>query len=233
MAPVVPPTCNGGALLIGTAIAAVAGLLIAGQGFGRFLSRRSSDAATLAALGMPSGQRTIAGWMPGLAAAALGAVLAIPIAIALSPLFPLRAARRADPDVGINVDLQVLIVGALIIFRDRRWCRAPVGHTLEPHRARSDGADTAVSVVTQMAVRLRLRPEPTMGSGSALQRGRGARRTPVLPALAGSVAAIAVVVGALVLAASLDGLLTSPARYGAPSDIQVGVPGGNPERSGR
>jgi hypothetical protein len=212
-----------GALLIGTAIAAVAGLLIAGQGFGRFLSRRSSDTATLAALGMPSGQRTMAGWMPGLAAAALGAVLAVPIAIALSPLFPLRAARRADPDVGVNVDLQVLIVGALIIFAIGAGA-ALLSATLWSRTTRSDGADTTVSVVTQMAVRLRLRPEPTMGSGFALQRGRGARRTPVLPALAGSVAAIAVIVGALVLAASLDGLLTSPARYGAPWDLQVGVP---------
>ena len=58
----------------------------------------------------------MAGWIPGLAAAALGAVLAVPIAIALSPLFPLRAARRADPNIHVNVDLQVLIVGALIIF---------------------------------------------------------------------------------------------------------------------
>jgi hypothetical protein len=210
------------ALLIGTAIAAVAGLLIAGQGFGRFLSRRSSDAATLAALGMPSGQRTMAGWMPGLAAAALGSVLAVPIAVALSPLFPLRAARRADPDVGVNVDLQVLIVGALIIFAIGA-AAALLSASLWSRTTRSDGADTTVSVVTQMAVRLRLRPEPTMGSGFAFQRGRGARRTPVFPALTGSVAAIAVIVGALVLAASLDGLLTSPARYGAPWDLQIGV----------
>jgi ABC-type lipoprotein release transport system permease subunit len=45
------------------------------------------------------------------------------------------------------------------------------------------------------------------------------------------VAAIAVIVGALVLAASLDGLLTSPARYGAPWDLQIGV-GEEPEKVG-
>ena len=64
---------------------------------------------------------------------------------------------------------------------------------------------------------------PTIEISFALQHGRGIRRTPVFPALAGSVAAIAVIVGALVLAASLDGLLTSPARYGTPWDLQIGI----------
>ncbi len=210
------------ALLIGTVIAAVAGLLIAGQGFGRVLSQRSSDAATLAALGMPSGQRTMAGWMPGLAVAAFGAVLTVPVAIALSPLFPLRAARRADPDVGVHADLQVLIVGALLTFAFGAGA-ALLSAALWSRTKGSDRAGTTVSVANQLAVQLRLPPVPTMGSRFALERGRAARRTPVLPALAGSAAAIAVIVGALVLAASLDGLLTTPARYGAPWDLQVGA----------
>ncbi len=208
------------ALLIGTAIAAVAGLLIAGQGFGRFLSRRSSDAQTLTALGMPSGQRTMAGWIPGIAAAGLGALLAVPIAIALSPLFPLRGPRRADPDVGVHADLQVLIVGALVIFAIGAGS-ALLSAALWSRTKDSERSGTTVSLINQLAVRLRLAPVPTMGSRFALEPGRGTRRAPVLPALAGSVAAIAVIVGALVLAASLDGLLASPARYGAPWDLQV------------
>ena len=104
------------ALLIGSAIAAAAGLLIAGQAFGRFLTRRSSDAATLAAIGMPAGQRTFAGFLPGALGSFVGAGLAIPIAIALSPLFPLRVARRADPDVGVHADWYVLLVGGSIVL---------------------------------------------------------------------------------------------------------------------
>jgi ABC-type lipoprotein release transport system permease subunit len=208
------------ALLIGTGIAAVAGLLIAGQGFGRFLSRRSSEARTLAALGMPGGQRTMAGWMPGLTAAALGALLAVPIAIVLSPLFPLRGPRRADPDVGVHADLQVLVPGALVIFAIGA-ASALLSASLWSRTRDSESSGTTVSLIYQLAVRLRLTPVPTMGSRFALEPGRGTRRAPVLPALAGSVAAIAVIVGALVLAASLDGLLDTPARYGAPWDLQV------------
>ena len=208
------------ALLIGTAIAAVAGLLIVGQAFGRFLSGRSSDAPALAALGMPSSQRMIAGWLPGIVATALGAVVAIPVAIALSPLFPLRMARRADPDVGVHVDLKVLIVGVIVIFATGAGA-ALMSASLWSRTLSESGSGTTVSVVNQLARQLRLPPAPTMGSRFALEPGRGPRRTPVLPALAGSAAAIAVIVGALVLAASLDGLLASSARYGAPWDLQV------------
>ena len=218
------------ALLIGTAIAAVAGLLIAGQGFGRFLSRRSSDATTLAALGMQSGQRTMAGLMPGLVAAALGAVLTVPIAVVLSPLFPLRTARRADPDVGVHADVQVVIIGALITFAIGAGA-ALLSASLWSRTKRSDGDDTTVSTVNQLAVQLRLPPVPTMGSRFALERGRGTRRTPVLPSLAGSAAAIAVIVGALVFAASLDGMLDSPSALrrpvGPPSTSRRGVRNGS------
>lgn len=162
--------------------------------------------------------------MPGLIAAALGALFAVPIAVALSPLFPLRGPRRADPDVGLHADLAVLLPGALVIFAIGAGS-ALLSAAMWSRTQGSEHADTAVSAVNQLAARLRLTPVPTMGSRFALEPGRGARRAPVLPALIASAAAVAVIVGALVLAASLDGLLSSPARYGAPWDLQI--PAGN------
>jgi ABC-type lipoprotein release transport system permease subunit len=212
--------CN--ALLIGSVIAALAGLLIAGQAYVRFLTRRTSDATTLSALGMPRDARTTAAWLPGLAAGGAGAVGAVPIAIALSPLFPLQMARRADPDAGVHADVTVLIVGAFIVFlivAASAWASA---------RSWSRTASVAMSTndvsrITKLARDLRLAPAPTIGSGFALERGLGERRAPVIPALAGAVAAIGVIVGALVLSSSLDGLLSSPARYGAAWNLQVSV----------
>ena len=72
--------------------------------------------ATLLAIGMPTGQRTLAGFLPGALGSVFGAGLAIPIAIALSPLFPLRVARRADPDVGLHADWPVLVAGFAIVL---------------------------------------------------------------------------------------------------------------------
>jgi ABC-type lipoprotein release transport system permease subunit len=208
------------ALLIGAAIAGLAGLLIVGQAYGRFLTRRTSDAMTLSALGMSRNARTTAAWLPGLAAGAGGAMGAVPTAIALSPLFPLQMARRADPDVGFHTDAAVLIVGVVIVIlivattawiSARWWSRTTV-----TTRPTSD-----VSPVTKLALDLRLAPAPMVGSGFALERGRGPRRAPVVPALAGAIGAVAVVVGALVMSSSLDGLLSSPQRYGANWDLQV------------
>jgi hypothetical protein len=47
--------------------------------------------------------------------AILGAPLAVAGAFALSPLFPVGVARRADPNVGLHVDWTVAGVGALVL----------------------------------------------------------------------------------------------------------------------
>src|SRR6185436_6897506 len=47
--------------------------------------------------------------------AIVGAPLAVAGAFALSPLFPVGVARRADPNVGLHVDWTVAAVGALAV----------------------------------------------------------------------------------------------------------------------
>ncbi len=154
------------ALLIGSAIAAAAGLLIAGQAFGRFLTRRSSDAATLAAIGMPAGQRTFAGFLPGALGSFVGAGLAIPIAIALSPLFPLRVARSGGPRRRRPRRL-VRPAGRLLHrARGRRHRRADLGRVVESTAREREGSRPTLSFVAGLADRLRLGPAPTMGSRS-------------------------------------------------------------------
>jgi ABC-type lipoprotein release transport system permease subunit len=208
------------ALLIGAAVVAAAGLLIIVQAFGRHLSRRSGDPAVLSAMGMSYWQRTVAGWIPGAAGGVAGALLSIPLAIAASPLFPLRTPRRADPAVGFHADVLVLVAGvtavaiissAAALFAAAMWSRlVPATGQLPP-----------VSAAARLANALRLPPSAAMGMRFALEPGRGSRRTPVIPALAGAVTALTVIVGALVLSSSLDGLLESPDRFGAPWDFQL------------
>lgn len=210
------------ALLVGTVIAAAAGVLITGQAFGRFLARRSSDSPTLSAIGMDAGQRTIAGWIPGLSAAVIGTVIAVPVAVGLSPVFPLQMARRADPDVGFHADWTVIAAGAAGVFVVATTA-ALISAALWSRPPRATGVTRSVSSATKIANQLRLTPAPTMGSRFALEPGHGVRRTPVVASLIGASAAIVVVVGAIVVTSSLDGLLRSPERYGAPWDLQVSV----------
>ncbi len=206
------------ALLVASGLVAAAGLLIAGQAFVRFL--RSNDSSTLAGIGMTSQRRTIAAWFPGLIAALLGGVLVIPIAITLSPLFPQQVARRADPDVGVHAEWMVIGSGVGIT--------ALVGITaslvaaaLWAVRSSTTRPVAGVSWAMALAQKLRLSPAPAMGSGFALHADAGPRRTPVFAALAATTMTVTVVVGALVLTSSLDGLLTTPSRYGANWDIQA------------
>jgi ABC-type lipoprotein release transport system permease subunit len=207
-------------LLIASAILAVAGVLIVGQTLSRFLARRAADAERLAVLGMTRGQRAGAGWLPGITGAALGAVGTVPLTIALSPVFPRGTARRADPDVGVRADWAVITVGAAATFAIGA-CLAG-GAALIWCRTSARGESTAtVSLASRLVQGLRLGPNAAMGSRFALEPGRGSHRTPVAAALGTSVAAVAVVVGAVVVADSLDGLLASGERYGVGWDLQV------------
>jgi ABC-type lipoprotein release transport system permease subunit len=211
------------ALLIAVVVVAAAGLLIAGQAFGRFLARRSSDTSTLSALGMTTGQRVVASWIPGIVASAIGAVMVIPIAVLLSPLLPRGVAARADPDVGFHLDLVVVATGVIVTFAigsiaalvaAARWASRSA-------TSASTASSGTISPIASVTERLGLRPAAAMGSRFALEPGRGPRRSPVIPMLVGSTAAVTVVVGALVITSSLTGLLETPALYGATWDLQV------------
>ena len=68
-----------------------------------------------------------------------------------------------------------------------------------------------------------LSPSQATGLRWALVRGPAARRLPVVSTLAAAISAVGMVVGLLVVSGSLDGLLATPARYGAPWDASVPV----------
>ena len=208
------------------AIAALAtgalGLVVCALSLSRLLGRTSDDMETLAALGMQRSERTTAGSLVTSVSALLGSVLAVGVAVLLSPLFPLGSMRRADPDVAFHAPADVLAIGALVTLAVTmavgvacadRWSR----------RTDPDLKGCGLSAVAQLTERLRLSAVASMGSRFALERGNAARRTPAVPALAAAVIGIAALIGALVVAHSLDGLLATGARYGASWDLQVAL----------
>jgi hypothetical protein len=209
------------AVLIASSIAAIAGLLITGQTYSRHLARRRSDVPTMLAIGMTGAQRTAAAAIPGIAAAMIGAACAAPVALALSPLFPLRTARRADPDVGWHADTPVLIAGVAltlmlgvgaVVVGAWRWNRRPLA-----------GDVSTVSLGARIAAVLRLTPAPAMGTRYALERSVGHERLPSLAAVSTGIAAVVAATAASVLATNIDTVRTQPESYGVTWDVAVGT----------
>jgi hypothetical protein len=104
--------------LVAVALWLLAGLLmvvatlILGQLLARQITLEATDYPVLLSLGMTRAQ------LAGLAVSrctvigAAGAVLAVGLAIALSPLTPIGLARTAEPDLGVAYDTPVLVIAA-------------------------------------------------------------------------------------------------------------------------
>ncbi len=106
--------------------------------------------------------------------------------------------------------LVVVAVAAAVAWR---WSRATPRTT--PRR---------VGAVTRAVAALGVPPVPATGTRFALDPSQGRDRLPVVPTMAAATAGVALAVGALVVAASMSGLLASPARYGAGWHLEVGLP---------
>ena len=74
----------------------------------------------------------------------LAAVVAVGVAIAISPLFPIGLARQAEPSPGVDADWVVLSLGALLtLARDARrgsTRQLSVTNVREPQTAGSPGS---------------------------------------------------------------------------------------------
>ena len=96
------------ALAVFGAIAALAMLVLAGQGLAQLISRSAQDISVLRALGGSRAQTALAASLPGVAAILGAMILAVAGAIALSPLAPVGQVRQFDPARGVQADGLVL-----------------------------------------------------------------------------------------------------------------------------
>jgi predicted lysophospholipase L1 biosynthesis ABC-type transport system permease subunit len=190
---------------------ALVALLILSQAVARQVFIDSRDHPTLAALGMTGGQR----WALGMARAALvgttGAIVAVVLAIVLSPLTPVSLARTAEPDPGLRLDGPVLGLGlaatllavpALALFPTWRARRRDDRESRRPSSVAAALARAGFPVTTVTGARLALEP------------GRGRTAVPVKTTLATAGVAVVSVAAALTFGASLDRLLTTPRLFG-------------------
>ncbi len=179
------------ALSLFGAIAALAMLVLVGQGLAQVISRSAPDTAVLRALGATRGQAALAAALPGVIAVLGGVALAVAGAVAASPLAPVGPVRQYDPDHGISADGLVLGAGAAM------FCLVLLGLlaalAVRSVRPRDSGAGVGSSAVARAAAAAGLPAAAVVGTRNAFEPGSGVRAVPVRLALLGSVAAVTAV----------------------------------------
>ena len=160
-------------------IAGLAALLIAGQAIARVLRTDRESMAVLRSLGAGPMVVTSDAALGPLGAVVLGALLAVAVAVAFSPLAPLGPAGQVDPRPGVTFDWTVLAAGFLalavglaaltVVFAARQVARGPGSQTVQRgRRSRERAAGHRHGVLRAGAHRTALRPargwRPQLGS---------------------------------------------------------------------
>ena len=210
------------ALTIFAVVIGLTGLLVIGQALARQTFVDAADNDALRALGTTRRQLFATTMLRATVVAVIGGLLAVVLAVVLSPLAPIGVARGAEPDPGIAVDAAVLGLGFLLAIAVVLVLAAvPAWRAAGIH-----GRDTALvrpSRVATAVTDLGLSVPASAGVRMALEPGRGRTAVPVRTTIISAGLAIAVVVGAGVFAASLDHLVSTPRLFGWNWDTHVVV----------
>ncbi|HEY3237934.1 MAG TPA: ABC transporter permease, partial [Acidimicrobiia bacterium] len=171
------------ALWLFAGLAAVAGLLIFAQSVARQTILGATENPTLRALGMTPNQLVGVTMARAAVIGVAGGVIAVGLAVALSPLTPLGLARLVEPDPGVAFDPLILGLGGLTLvalvpalaalpaWRGARMAGDQLG-TVAPGRVRPSAAADAFA-------RAGLPPTAVAGVRLALEPGRGRSAVPV------------------------------------------------------
>jgi hypothetical protein len=175
----------------------------------------------LLAMGMTGRERAAALLGPAAVVAVGGAVIAVAIAGAASPLMPIGVARRAEPDPGLSFDALVLIIGgvALVLLVMVLAAIAAWRLALRASVADERAGRARPSVVGRKLAGAGVGPTAVTGVRMALEPGRGRTAVPVRATLIGTAVGVVGVAATLVFGASLDRLVDTPSRYGWGWDV--------------
>jgi hypothetical protein len=200
-------------------LAGLIALVVLGQLLARQLALESAEFPVLRAFGATRATLVTLSLARLAVVTVTGALLAVGIAVAASPLMPIGPARGVEPARGIELNLAVLAAGLaaiallpLLALTPAAWRAAtaaagPLG-VAEPGQRRGRPSRLAGLLSRTGSV------PGTVGVRMAFEPGRGRTAVPVRSALAGSVIAVTAVVTAGVFGASLVGLLGTPRAYG-------------------
>ncbi len=197
------------------AIAALVCLILGIQAISRQLRWVEDDRRVMRALGASPAMTAGDGLIGVLGAAVLGSVVAVAVAVGLSPLSPLGPVRPFYPARGFAFDWTVLGIGVAVLVGVLAPASAALSYRGSPRRVpRTRQGVTGSSSVARSAQSAGMPVAGVVGVRFALETGRGRTAVPVRSALAGTVLAVALVVAALSFASSLQTLISHSALYG-------------------
>jgi ABC-type lipoprotein release transport system permease subunit len=207
------------ALEVFTVVAGLIGLVLVGQAVSRRIQLDAVTHAPLRALGLSRRQRTGIALGRILAAAVVGGVLAVAIAVVASPIAPVGVARDAEPSPGVRVEWGVVAVLALaVVLVVTALAVWPAVRSTEVHRPRDRRA-----LASSWAAGAGFTAPVVAGARFAFDPGPS--NVPTRSTLVGAVTAVVLVVATLTFAASLDHFIDSPRLYGTPWDTMVTAEG--------
>jgi hypothetical protein len=120
-------------------LAALAMLVLTGQGIAYLLSQAGSSARTLQAHGATRAQAALAIAGLPIAAAAAAAGLVVAGAVALSPFAPVGEVHRYDPAHGLQADAAVLAGGGALLLCALLAIAAALSWRVVSHTGRAPG----------------------------------------------------------------------------------------------
>ena len=198
------------------ALAALAALLLSGLGIVRNLRADREDLVVLRSLGASP-------WITGTASlpvAALaivgGSVLAVGVAILLSPLAPIGPVRRVEVRSGLVADWTALAVGAAGLAILLAVLAIVAAMRQAPHRvlARVRLGPNRQSSVARVLATAGLPPPAVIGVRMAFEPDEGRSAVPVRSTLVGAIVAAVALTAALCFGSSLRNLVHQPRLYG-------------------
>jgi hypothetical protein len=200
------------ALAVFGGLAALAVLVVVGQIIGRQRRVQAEEIHTLRALGANPAMTTADAALGTAAAVIVGSLLAVGVAVAFSPLFPLGPVHPVYP-IGVGFDWTVLGFGFLALVVVLGALSVLLAYRLSPHRAdrRSRGSE-GPSLLARVTGSSGLPTSAATGIRFALEPGSDA--APVRSAIVGAIVAMLVIVATVTFGASLNGLIARPALYG-------------------
>ena len=150
-------------------IAGLAALLLGMQLIARQLGARERDLVVMRAVGADPATTALDGLVGIVASVLVGSIVAVGVALALSPLFPIGPVRPVYPDPGLNVDWTVLGVGFAALFGLLTAAAVVIAYLEAPHRAqRRTRLSGRRSSTVQLAARSGLPPSAVAGASLAV-----------------------------------------------------------------
>ena len=192
--------------------------------FAQLLARQvfleSGEHAALRALGMSGRQLVTLSLLPIVVVAVCSAIVAVGLAIAVSPLFPIGLFRQLEPSPGIRVDGAALAIGAagtiLLIILAGAWPAWRASVTAgRSQSALTPGTNRTANLLAEAS----FPPSAVAGVRMALEPGHGQTSVPVRTTIFGSVLALTALTASLVFGASLHTLVATPRLSGWDFDV--------------